>query len=52
MTPRKITIIPIHQAGFAEPTLAEILADPITEAVMEADGVDASQLAIMFENGT
>jgi hypothetical protein len=48
MTPRKITIIPIHQAGFAEPTLAEILADPITEAVMEADGVDASQLAIML----
>ena len=50
MTPRKITIIPIHQAGFAEPTLAEILADPITEAVMRADAVDVGQLAIMLHN--
>jgi hypothetical protein len=48
MTPRKITIIPIPQAGFAEPTLEEILADPITQAVMAADAVDAGELVSCF----
>jgi hypothetical protein len=27
-----------------EPTLSEILADPIIQALMEADGVDADEL--------
>ena len=41
---RKITVIPIRQSGFGEPTLQEILSDPITQAVMQADAVDAGQL--------
>jgi hypothetical protein len=44
MKPRKITIIPIRQDGFGEPTLDEILADPITQALMRADAVDVGQL--------
>jgi hypothetical protein len=50
MMPRKITIIPIRQDGFREPTLEEILADPITQAVMAADAVDAGQLASMLHD--
>ena len=50
MNRRKITIIPIRQAGFAEPTLAEILADPITQAVMAADAVDARELVGMLHD--
>jgi len=41
---RKIIVIPIRQDGFGEPTLEEILSDPITQAVMQADAVDARQL--------
>jgi hypothetical protein len=31
-----------------EPTLEEILSDPLTRAVMEADGVDRHQLEAML----
>ena len=33
---------------FREPTLIEILSDPITKAVMNADAVDPAQLAVML----
>jgi hypothetical protein len=32
-----------------EPTLEDILSDSITKAVMEADGVDPQQLAVMLK---
>ncbi len=50
MTRRRTIIIPIRQDGFGEPTLEDILSDPITEAVMRADAVDVGQLAIMLHN--
>jgi hypothetical protein len=34
--------------SFREPTLIEILSDPITQAVMEADAVDPKQLERML----
>lgn len=33
---------------FREPTLIEILSDPITKAVMNADAVDPVRLAVML----
>ena len=44
------TVIPIREAfwSWREPTLAEILSDPITEAVMQADLVDRRQLSDML----
>jgi hypothetical protein len=33
-----------------EPTLADALADPLTQAVMAADGVDARQLEITLRD--
>jgi hypothetical protein len=33
---------------FREPTLIEILSDPITQAVMQADSVDQQQLKTML----
>lgn len=50
MTRRITIVIPIRQDGFGEPTLEDILSDPITEAVMRADAVDIGQLAIMLQN--
>jgi hypothetical protein len=34
----------------SEPTLAEILSDPITMAVMQADAVDPAQLKAVLRN--
>jgi hypothetical protein len=46
---KKPLVIPIRAEGsFQEPTLDEILADPITRAVMRADGVDRQKLDTMF----
>jgi hypothetical protein len=44
---------PKHEAEMifccrSEPTLAEILSDPITLAVMQADAVDPAQLAAVL----
>jgi hypothetical protein len=33
-----------------EPSLEDILADPITQAVIEADGVDANELDAMLRH--
>jgi hypothetical protein len=33
-----------------QPTIAELLADEVTQAVMEADGVDAKRLAADLRN--
>jgi hypothetical protein len=33
-----------------EPSLAELLADPILQLMMRADGCDMSQLATVIEN--
>jgi hypothetical protein len=33
---------------FPEPTLAELLSDPVTRAVMQADGVDPWELEEML----
>jgi hypothetical protein len=33
---------------FGEPTIAEILSDPIVDALMEADGVDRVELKNMI----
>ena len=43
-------IIPIREESgrFREPTLREILSDPIVEAVMRADCVDPGRLADML----
>jgi hypothetical protein len=43
-------VIPIHEdlGLFHEPTLAEILSDPIVEAVMRADSVDLARLTDML----
>jgi hypothetical protein len=47
---KKPLVIPIRAEGsFREPTLDEILADPITRAVMRADGVDERKLGNMFQ---
>jgi hypothetical protein len=35
-------------ASFREPTIAELLADPLTRALMKADHVDADDLARKF----
>jgi hypothetical protein len=45
------TVIPIREAfgSWREPTLAEILSDPLTEAVMDADFVDRRQLSNMLD---
>lgn len=47
---RSRTVIPIREAlsTWREPTLAEILSDPITEAVMTADLVDRQKLSDML----
>ena len=50
MSRRETIVIPIQANGFREPTLVDILSDPITEAVMRADAVDVEQLAIMLQN--
>ena len=34
---------PVRWSGY-EPTLSEMLADPIVQALMQADGVEASEL--------
>jgi len=40
---------PMHRlVQFREPTLSEALADPIVQAVMQADGVDARELEAML----
>jgi hypothetical protein len=40
---------PMHRlVQFREPTLTEALADPIVQAVMAADGVDARELEAML----
>lgn len=47
----KAVLIPIRQdAIFHEPTLDEILADPITRAVMRADRVDLNRLGVMLQD--
>jgi hypothetical protein len=54
MTARTATarVIPIRDGSgvFREPTLEEILSDPIVEAVMRADGVDPDELGAMLGN--
>jgi hypothetical protein len=44
------TVIPIREefGRYREPTLEEILSDPIVEAVMRADSVDSGELAGML----
>ena len=45
----KAVVIPIRDASSCqEPTLEEILSDPITRAVMRADGVDQHQFGAML----
>ncbi len=34
---------------FCEPTLAEMLADPVIQAAMQADGVDAAELKTLLD---
>ena len=48
------TVIPIHDASspWREPTLADILSDPIVEAMMTADLVDRRQLRQMLDGVT
>jgi hypothetical protein len=42
-------LIPIRDASVCrEPTLAEMLADPIVKAVMRADAVDAEEIEALF----
>jgi hypothetical protein len=42
-------LIPIRDANVCrEPTLADMLADPIVKAVMRADGVDAEDVEALF----
>lgn len=49
MTNARTRIIPIRVPGFQqEPTLEEILADPITEALMQADAVQPAALDAML----
>ena len=46
-----VTVIPIREAAsssYREPTLAEILSDPIVGAVMRADAVDPGELRAML----
>jgi len=45
------TTIPIRDAfgRWREPTLDEILSDPIVEAVMRADSVDRNALEVMLQ---
>jgi hypothetical protein len=33
-----------------EPTLQEMLSDPIVKAVMEADGVDAQEVVVLLRH--
>ena len=43
------TVIPIREfLPYREPMLEEILSDPITRAVMRADGVDPAKLRTML----
>jgi hypothetical protein len=35
---------------FQEPTLAEMLADPVIQAVMQADGVDPADLRALMDS--
>jgi hypothetical protein len=35
---------------FREPTLAELLSDPLTRAVMRADGVNLQELEVSFRD--
>ena len=44
------TVIPIREESgrFREPTLHDILSDPIVEAVMRADSVDLGRLTDML----
>lgn len=44
-------VIPIREAfgPFREPTLAEILSDPIFKAVMRADSVDPGRLTDLLD---
>jgi len=44
------TVIPIREESgrFREPTLHDILSDPIVEAVMRADSVDPGRLTDML----
>jgi hypothetical protein len=47
---RSRTIVPIRESSrpWHEPTLADLLGDPIVEAVMEADSVNRQQLREML----
>jgi hypothetical protein len=36
--------------SFREPTLKEILSDPVTKAVMRADGVEAGDIEAMLRD--
>jgi hypothetical protein len=36
--------------SFREPTLKEILSDPVTKAVMRADGVEAGEIEAMLRD--
>ena len=46
----------MHDHGFAdgrsEPSLSEVMADPIIHAVMRRDGVTAEQLATLLRNAS
>jgi hypothetical protein len=52
MTKHKTIMVPIRQdwSEYREPALDEILSDPITQAVMRADGVHAGKLDIMLRS--
>jgi hypothetical protein len=52
MTQHKTIIIPIRQdnALCSEPTLEEILSDPITTALMQADRIDAGEVGVMLRD--
>ncbi len=47
---RTVTVIPIRETASSdrEPTLEEILSDPIVTAVMRADRVDSTKLGAML----
>jgi hypothetical protein len=52
MTQHRTITIPIRQdwSEYREPALNEILSDPITQAVMRADGVEADALDLLFRD--
>lgn len=47
-----VTVIPIRESArtsYREPTLAEMLSDPVVAAVMQADGVDPDEFVAMLD---